>query len=72
MAEVFSPCVRNCCLNDEDNCLGCFRSVDEIMEWHVATEQRKQQIIELAETRKTDYRRKYGLNQPGRSPPISR
>lgn len=28
-----SPCVRNCCLNDDDVCLGCFRSLDEIRTW---------------------------------------
>ena len=62
MSEVASPCVRNCCLNEDDNCLGCFRSVNEIMEWHSATDERKLKIIELAEIRKVDYRKKYGLN----------
>ena len=30
---VESPCVRNCCLDDDDICMGCFRSVDEITGW---------------------------------------
>jgi len=30
---VASPCVRQCTLNDENVCLGCFRSLDEIKEW---------------------------------------
>jgi predicted Fe-S protein YdhL (DUF1289 family) len=34
--NLTSPCVRNCCLNDEDICLGCFRSLDEIRLWSVA------------------------------------
>jgi len=63
MSEVASPCVRNCCLNEDDNCLGCFRSVDEIMEWHSATNERKLKILKLAETRKFDYSQKYGLHQ---------
>ncbi|MCK5359347.1 MAG: DUF1289 domain-containing protein, partial [Gammaproteobacteria bacterium] len=25
IATVASPCVDNCCLNEEDVCMGCFR-----------------------------------------------
>jgi len=28
-----SPCIRNCCLDDDLTCLGCFRSLEEIKEW---------------------------------------
>jgi uncharacterized protein len=31
--EVSSPCVRNCCLNAEDICLGCYRHINEILAW---------------------------------------
>jgi len=54
MLEIKSPCVRNCCLDTEDICLGCFRSIDEIMLWskiNTTTEQ-KQQIISKIEERK--------------------
>jgi uncharacterized protein len=57
--NTVSPCVRNCCLDDDDICLGCFRSVDEIIQWGAATEQQKQKIMALANARKTEYRRKY-------------
>ncbi|WP_239649575.1 DUF1289 domain-containing protein [Methylocucumis oryzae] len=26
VTKIDSPCVRNCCLNNDDVCLGCFRS----------------------------------------------
>ncbi|EGW20819.1 DUF1289 domain-containing protein [Methylobacter tundripaludum] len=52
MINIISPCVRNCCLNGEDVCLGCFRSIDEILQWSDATEQQKQKIIYLANARK--------------------
>ncbi|SNY52746.1 Protein of unknown function [Arsukibacterium tuosuense] len=48
---VESPCVRNCCLDQQDCCLGCGRLLAEILEWHQASEQRKQQIIQLAQQR---------------------
>jgi uncharacterized protein len=28
-----SPCISNCHLDDADICLGCFRSLTEIMDW---------------------------------------
>ena len=33
MMAVKSPCIRNCCLDENDICLGCFRSVEEITSW---------------------------------------
>ena len=32
-----SPCIRNCCLNQGDICLGCFRSLEEITYWNEAS-----------------------------------
>ncbi|MGR9013447.1 MAG: DUF1289 domain-containing protein [Gammaproteobacteria bacterium] len=60
MKNILSPCVRNCCLNEEDVCLGCFRSIAEIMQWSNATEQQKQKIINLVNMRRIDHRLKYG------------
>jgi predicted Fe-S protein YdhL (DUF1289 family) len=40
-----SPCVRNCCLDGEDICLGCFRSISEIVRWSEASEQEKREIL---------------------------
>lgn len=28
-----SPCVRNCCLDENDICLGCYRSLSETLNW---------------------------------------
>ncbi|MEH8016898.1 DUF1289 domain-containing protein [Rheinheimera muenzenbergensis] len=46
-----SPCVRNCCLDQQDICLGCGRSVEEIIEWHSADLLRRTQILQLAQAR---------------------
>lgn len=54
LKTVTSPCVRNCCLNEDDICLGCFRSLDEICRWGGATLQEKQEILGSANTRRTD------------------
>ena len=50
-----SPCVRNCCLNDNDTCLGCFRSLEEIKEWGIANYQRRIVILNKAERRRQEY-----------------
>lgn len=43
-----SPCVRRCCLDTQDCCLGCGRLYQEILEWHDADPARKEQICQLA------------------------
>jgi predicted Fe-S protein YdhL (DUF1289 family) len=39
-----NPCVRNCCLDDKKICIGCGRSLPEILEWHDADPKRQQAI----------------------------
>ncbi|WP_076498348.1 DUF1289 domain-containing protein [Shewanella morhuae] len=36
------PCIRNCCLDQQDICLGCFRHLDEILAWRVMSEAEQQ------------------------------
>jgi uncharacterized protein len=43
--EVTSPCVRNCCLDELDICLGCFRHIDEIMAWQRLDVMAKKSVI---------------------------
>ena len=46
-----SPCVRNCCLDTDNVCLGCGRSLAEILEWHHADNQRRKTIRQHAKSR---------------------
>ena len=50
-----SPCVRDCCLGDDLNCLGCFRSLEEIKEWGLADTQRRREILRNAALRREAY-----------------
>ena len=52
MALIASPCVRNCCLDTADICLGCGRSLQDIVQWTASSEAEKQQIIDKAQARK--------------------
>lgn len=49
---IESPCIRNCCLNDDDICVGCYRSLLEITRWGMATEEEKAKILASVQQRK--------------------
>lgn len=51
MSETQSPCVSNCCLDLDDICLGCFRSLEEILHWRDSSEVQKRQILKLCTAR---------------------
>ncbi|KKO44510.1 Fe-S protein [Arsukibacterium ikkense] len=63
---IESPCVRNCCLDQQDICLGCGRLLAEILEWQQANPQRQQHIISLAQQRLAA--RENGLMHPAATP----
>jgi predicted Fe-S protein YdhL (DUF1289 family) len=47
-----SPCIRNCCLDEHDICLGCFRHVDEIIAWGSADSTQRRHILANADQRR--------------------
>ena len=51
-SSVQSPCIGNCCLDDELTCLGCFRSLEEIKEWGVVDNHRRRVILQNARQRR--------------------
>ena len=46
-----SPCVRRCTLDPDDLCVGCGRTLDEILEWAAAPTNRKIAIRSAAASR---------------------
>lgn len=61
---VASPCVRNCCLDDDDICLGCHRSLAEIVAWGGASDQERRAILERAAERARERRLRYPRDNP--------
>jgi len=55
--SLSSPCTRNCCLTDDDICLGCFRSINEITLWTKVDEKTRHDILVNAENRKKAHSR---------------
>jgi len=53
--SIESPCIRQCCLNNDDICLGCFRALDDITQWAYYSNPEKQHALDCAAQRKTLY-----------------
>lgn len=49
---VDAPCVRNCCLDEHDVCLGCGRHFDEIRQWHDLSVEQRRELLEVAAQRR--------------------
>lgn len=58
--DINSPCVRNCCLSEDDVCMGCFRSLEEIKQWSLSSDDLKQQILLNAQSRRSQARNRFG------------
>ena len=50
--QVQSPCIDNCCLNNEKICLGCFRSIMEIAQWSQMSDKMRLDVLHKAESRR--------------------
>jgi len=56
-----SPCIRQCCLDDADECLGCGRTLDEIKAWHGADAAGRAVILDAAAARRDARARRFPL-----------
>jgi len=43
--NVITPCIGQCALNDNDICMGCYRSATEITDWINKSEDEKIDIV---------------------------
>jgi len=50
--SIEKPCIRQCCLNEEDVCVGCFRTFEDMGKWHKASDEEKKEMLRLASQRK--------------------
>ena len=51
--EISSPCVSICALDEDDVCVGCYRTGDEITRWWEMDGPEKQKTLDLAKQRET-------------------
>ena len=53
LPPVESPCIDLCTLDDDDICVGCFRSIDEICAWTGAADEQRRSILQAATSRRS-------------------
>lgn len=51
-AEPQSPCISVCVLDEQDICMGCYRSADEITDWFMCSNEKKMEVLRLARERR--------------------
>ena len=49
--EVVSPCMGVCVLDDDDMCIGCYRTCGEIASWAAANNAERQTILDRVDER---------------------
>jgi predicted Fe-S protein YdhL (DUF1289 family) len=49
-----SPCIQVCTLDDDQVCIGCGRTVDDIIAWTRLTDPQKWDVIARSAQRKSD------------------
>lgn len=65
---VPSPCVRNCCLDEQDVCMGCGRSLDEIRVWGEAGDAERMAILGQAARRRAEREARMQAWRQGQGP----
>ncbi|HIB67669.1 MAG TPA: DUF1289 domain-containing protein, partial [Phycisphaerales bacterium] len=45
--RVRSPCVSVCALDENDVCIGCHRTSDEILHWTRMTDDERREVLKL-------------------------
>lgn len=50
--KIQSPCIGQCCLDQEDVCVGCFRTMNEILNWTSSTSDEKLEVLSRCQQRR--------------------
>jgi predicted Fe-S protein YdhL (DUF1289 family) len=68
VSSLPSPCIRNCCLDEKDVCLGCGRTLAEIRDWSTADDLERSRVLERAAVRRGERAARLGnwLREPGK------
>jgi uncharacterized protein len=48
---VASPCIRQCCLDEHEVCMGCGRHLNEILTWSDATSEERLAMLDISKQR---------------------
>jgi len=54
LGMVKSPCVAVCALDENDVCIGCYRTGDEIINWGIMDNTQKAEVLEKVAQREKE------------------
>jgi predicted Fe-S protein YdhL (DUF1289 family) len=54
--SVDKPCIKKCCLTEDNVCTGCFRTLDDMRIWHTSSRHEKIKMLSLAQKRQDEYK----------------
>ena len=54
-----SPCINVCALDEQDICVACFRTAQEITDWTILDEDKQRDVVKLANQRRKEH---FGAN----------
>jgi len=57
-SSIHKPCIRQCCLDEHDVCMGCYRTLYDMRVWHGSSDKEKIHMLHLAKERKAEYVKK--------------
>lgn len=52
--KAASPCIEICALNEDDVCIGCYRSAREISEWSMLDNDARLEVLACAARRRRE------------------
>ena len=52
MSDINEPCIKKCSLNEDEICLGCFRTFKDMCMWNKSSIEDKKIMLQKAEMRK--------------------
>jgi len=55
MSTIEKPCIKKCTLNEEDICMGCFRTFEDMLKWHKSSVKEKEAMLFAARNRKNKH-----------------
>ena len=55
VSSVEKPCIKRCCLNEKDVCMGCFRTLDDMKRWYKANRAEKVVMLNHAKEREATH-----------------
>lgn len=56
---LISPCIRNCQLDEDDICIGCCRSLEEVKSWRLDSVERRREILMNTDRRRAWHPQRY-------------